>query len=71
MPISQIPGNMLGISQIGQSSSNLGVPIVENSPTISANYSISTGSNAISGGPITVADGVVLTIPDGSVWTVI
>jgi hypothetical protein len=71
MPISQIPGNMLGISQVGQASSNLGVPIVENSPTISASYSISTGSNAISGGPITVADGVVLTIPDGSVWTVI
>jgi hypothetical protein len=71
MPISQIPANMLGSSQIGQASSNLGVPIVENTPTISANYSVSTGSNAVSGGPITVADGVVVTVPDGSVWTIV
>ena len=71
MPISQVSGNMIGTSQLGPTASNIGVPIVENSPTISSSYSISTGSNAMSAGPITISDGVVITIPDGSVWTIV
>jgi hypothetical protein len=62
---------MLGISQIGQAAAGLGVPITENSPTISASYAISTGSNAMSAGPITISDGVVVTVTDGSVWTIV
>ena len=45
--------------------------LYENSNTISANYSITSGNNAMSAGPITVANGVVVTIPDGSTWTVV
>lgn len=50
---------------------NPGVPIYENSTVISTNYSITTGTNAMSAGPITIADGVIMTIPDGSVWTIV
>ena len=72
MPISTVPGNLLGNSQVGSSvASNLGVTIVENSTAIATSYSISTGSNAMSAGPVTVNDGVVITIPDGSVWTIV
>jgi hypothetical protein len=72
MPISTIPGHLLGNSQMVPSvAANLGVPIVENSTAISSSYSISTGSNAMSSGPITISDGVVITIPDGSVWTIV
>jgi hypothetical protein len=73
MPLSQIPSRMLGTSQLGSNinSTNVGVPIIENSPTISTNYSISTGSNALSAGPITIADGITVVIPDGSVWTIL
>jgi len=45
--------------------------IVVNSATISANYTIPTGSNAISAGPVTVADGITVTVSDGSFWVVV
>ena len=43
----------------------------ENSITVTTNYTITSGKNAMSAGPITVADGVTVTIPDGSVWSVV
>jgi hypothetical protein len=45
--------------------------VYEHSNTISANYTIASGNNAASFGPITVASGVSVTVPSGSVWTVI
>jgi hypothetical protein len=41
----------------------------ENDTTITANYTITTGKNAMSAGPITIADGATVTIPNGSIWT--
>lgn len=43
----------------------------ENNATISANYSVTSGNNAMSAGPISVASGVVVTVPSGSVWTIV
>jgi len=43
----------------------------ENNATISANYTITTGNNALSAGPITVDSGVTVTVPSGSTWTVV
>jgi hypothetical protein len=45
--------------------------LVVNSQTVSADYSIPSGSNAMSAGPISVNSGVTVTVPTGSVWTVI
>jgi hypothetical protein len=45
--------------------------IVVNSATVSANYTIPSGSNAVSGGPVSVAGGVTVTVSAGSVWTVV
>jgi hypothetical protein len=45
--------------------------LVVNSATVSENYTIPTGSNAMSAGPVTVDTGVSVTVPSGSVWTVI
>jgi hypothetical protein len=42
-----------------------------NGTTISSNYTIPTGKNAGTFGPITIADGVVVTIPNGSTWSII
>ena len=39
--------------------------------TVSVNYSVPSGSNAISGGPVAVNTGITVTIPTGSVWTVV
>lgn len=44
--------------------------LYENNATISANYTISNGNNAISAGPVTVNSGVIVTVPSGSTWTV-
>lgn len=42
-----------------------------NSATVSANYSVPSGSNAGTFGPITVSSGIAVTVPSGSVWTVV
>lgn len=43
----------------------------ENNATISANYSITSGNNGLSAGPVTVASGVTVTVPTGSSWAVV
>ena len=43
----------------------------ENSATISANYTITSGNNAVSAGKITIASGVTVTVPSGSTWTIV
>ena len=45
--------------------------MIVNSKTISASYSIPSGSNAMSTGPVTVASGQSVTVPTGSRWVVI
>ena len=44
---------------------------VENDQTVTTNYTITSGKNAISAGPVTIANGVVVTIPSGSVWSIV
>ena len=43
----------------------------ENDQTITASYSISSGKNAGSFGPITIQSGVVVTVGSGETWTVV
>ena len=43
----------------------------ENDVTVTANYTIGTSKNAMTAGPITINGGVVVTIPSGSVWTIV
>lgn len=42
-----------------------------NSNTVATSYSIPSGSSAVSAGPMTVANGVSVTIPSGSRWVVL
>ena len=44
---------------------------IENGQTVTTSYSIPSGKNAGSFGPITVNSGVTVTVPSGSVWTVV
>lgn len=44
---------------------------IENNATISVSSTINTGNNAISGGPVTINSGITVTVPSGSVWTVV
>ena len=45
--------------------------IYENNKTISSNFTTSTTKNSMSAGPITIAAGVTLTIPNGSIYTIV
>jgi hypothetical protein len=42
-----------------------------NDITITANYTIPTGKNAGTFGPVTINSGVSVTVPSGSTWTVV
>lgn len=42
-----------------------------NDKTVSSNYTIPSTQNAMSAGPVTIADGVTVTIQDGGAWTIV
>lgn len=44
--------------------------LYEHAHTISANYSIASGNNAMTAGPITINSGVSVTVPTGSTWVI-
>ena len=44
--------------------------LYEHAHTISANYSITSGNNAMTAGPITINSGISVTIPTGSTWVI-
>ncbi len=44
---------------------------VENDQTVTTDYSITAGKNAMSAGPITINSGKTVTVPSGSVWTIV
>jgi hypothetical protein len=45
--------------------------LIENSTSINSDYCISTGSNATSAGQLTISNGVTITVPNGSTWSIV
>ena len=45
--------------------------IIFNATTISTNTTVPSSYNALTSGPVAVNSGVVVTVPSGSVWTVV
>jgi multisubunit Na+/H+ antiporter MnhB subunit len=43
----------------------------ENDQSVTADYTITTGRNAMSAGPVTIDSGVTVTVPNGSEWTIV
>jgi len=43
----------------------------ENGKSVTENYSVSANKNALSSGPINIEDGVIVTVPDGSSWSIV
>ena len=48
-----------------------GGAIYENTQTISSNYTLTSGTNGMSAGPITINTGVTVTVPTGSTWVIV
>ena len=46
-------------------------PILESIITIISDYTITTGKNALSVGPVGIDDGITVKIPDNSKWKII
>lgn len=44
---------------------------IENSKTITTSYTITSGTNAMSTGPVTLGAGVTITVPSGSRWVIL
>lgn len=59
------------ISQLGLAQLSAGGVVLENGQTISSNYTMTSGKNGHSAGPITIATGVTVTIPTGSNWVIV
>ena len=55
----------------GASGSSGNAVFYENDTNVTASYSITSGKNAMSAGPITLNANIIVTIPAGSVWTVV
>jgi len=43
----------------------------ENDQEVTADYTITSGKNAMSAGPVGIATGITVTIPSGSSWTIV
>ena len=44
--------------------------LYEHAHTIAANYSITSGNNALSAGAVTINSGIAVTVPSGSTWVI-
>ena len=62
--------NLTGISA-GATGGGSDQVFYENSTTVTTSYSITSNKNAMSAGPISVNSGAVVTVPSGSVWTIV
>ena len=62
---------VLSWADSGGSLSGAGGAIVINNTTISANYTIASGTNGFSVGPMTVSSGYAVTVSSGQRWVVI
>ena len=45
--------------------------LYEHANSITSNYSISSGNNAMTAGTISIASGVTVTVPSGSTWAIV
>jgi len=43
----------------------------ENDQTVTADYTITAGKNAMTAGPITINTGVTVTVPTGATWSIV
>ena len=59
------------VGYTGSAASAAGGVVHENGTSIASNYTMSSGVNGMSTGPITINSGVTVTIPSGQRWVVI
>ena len=68
MALTKIPATMVG-NTTANTAMSVGVPIIENTQTISTPYTITANNSAMSVGPITMTANV--TVGPGSRWVIL
>lgn len=63
--------DLLGASSQGATGGGSDRVFYENSQTVTTDYTITSGQNAMTAGPITINDSITVTIPDGSTWSIV
>ena len=71
MALTRVQTGVFGASGSGNTAVQLNSAIVESSNTIYSNYTMSTGRNGYSVGPVTVLTGKSITVPTGQKWVVL
>ena len=71
MALTRVQTGVFGASGSGNTAVQLNSAIVESSNTIYSNYTMSTGRNGYSVGPVTVLTGKSVTVPTGQKWVVL
>ncbi len=64
-------GFITGSAGVGKGGSGTNVAFYETDQSITADYTIGTNKNALSIGDITIDTGITVTIPTGSVWSIV
>ena len=70
-PVGDATGTWMPFATGGATGGGRDQVFLETSTNVTEDYTITAGTNAVTGGPITVDDGVTVTVPDGSVWIVV
>ena len=63
--------SLLPVSSGGATGGGVDDVFYENSIGVTTDYTLTTDKNAMSAGPITIDDGITVTIPDGAVWVIV
>jgi len=71
MGIATLSGGTIRMSITSGGNVRVTSGVIENSNTISSNYTVSSNYNAMSAGPMSIANGVSVTVPSGSAWTIV
>ena len=61
--------NLPAGAPVGGASTN--TVFFENDKAVGVGYSITSGKNAMSAGPLTINAGIAVTVPSGSAWTIV
>ena len=59
----------IATSPVGGATTN--TVFYENDNSVDVNYSVTSGKNAMSAGPIAIKSGITVTVPSGSFWTIV
>lgn len=71
MSLTRVQGGLWGAGGSANTAFQTGVALMENANTVYNSYTLTTGSNAMSVGPITILTGKAITVPTGQKWTVL